>query len=201
MIIDEIEEKKNLSKEYYSNLIIGQYNTEKNKSFLKDIFGLFLEKSPFEYTYYFDLLNSEGDWLTRLAYDLYGINREFDNVILTDNELKEVCKFAIIKNNIKILSLDNVVEIIYNIYKNKLIVDARTEQIVYFTKAIIKFNLLPKPIGSTIRMIKLPQNGYKYLYLKEYKGQLFNTDIYVDFYKEIGTTTKVRYIEQDDIVI
>jgi hypothetical protein len=187
---DKIVEKTEMLitlEDYYSDLTISQYNTDKNKRVLKIFLKELLKTSPIVWDFYFDFENASDQHLTDLAFTLFGIQRSFDNIILTDEELKRVCRFAIIKNNIKILSLSSIVDLIYNVFELDVIADCQDNLITYFIntdlisdnflKAVVKFKLLPVPIGSKLNTIKLPEENKKYL-ITTLDQEFFNENIF-----------------------
>lgn len=170
--------------EYHSKLIISQYQNEPNLTFLKNLFSYIAGTSePINWENYFDFLNASGDHLTEIAFTLFNISRQFDNVTLTDEELKIICNYKIIKNNIKLLSFQQIESMINNIFGNNILVKAESEKIFYFIRknvissnilaAIFKFNLLPQPINATMEIV-LFQTNFKVWYLPKKNVAKYN---------------------------
>jgi len=200
---DQIKNRAN----QISDLIISQYNTQNNKKFLNEIYEYLLNLSLIGFEKYFDLKNATGDHLTEISKTLYSINRTFDNITLTDSELLNIDYLAIIKNNIKFISLKNIEEIIYNTFDNKIIVQCQDNEIYYFIdpsilndnflKAVIKYRLFLKPIGARIYFIKKPLD-FKYFTWKEYSDMPLNENIFASW-SENGDIN-VRFMEDSDYI-
>lgn len=210
MIQDEIDKQKEDLKEYYPRLILSQYQNEENINFVKNIIEKLTTKSPFELQYFFDLQNAEGEWLTKLAETVFGINRAFDNVVLNDDELRKVCQFAIVKRNIKILSFEAVGDMLFDVFGLNVVATAQNNKMIYFIteeflddsilKAVVRFKLLPVPIGAKLELIKKPPLDTRYLLIVENNEVEYNKNIWSSLYGEENGDIKVKILEEDDFI-
>jgi hypothetical protein len=169
--------------EYYAKSIISQYHTEKNINFLTDLFTYCIKYSPLRLEYYWDFLNTRGEHLTKIAFTLFQIKRNFENITLNDDEIKIICQFKIIKDNIRILSYINIENITHQTFQNNISVVCEPELIIYYIKesflnnnigeAIIFYKLLPVPINANGYMYKL-QEDRKYIHFPDCRNIVYN---------------------------
>jgi hypothetical protein len=143
--------------EEYSNYLIPSALTDNNKTLIKDILSFVMEKHPVIFLDFYNYLIAEENHLNDLASNV-GLSRYFDGYELTNQDLRLLMSFKILKDRLKIKSLFELKEILFNFFENKINVETGYNSIIYYidksffdsylAQAIIKYKLLPIPIDA-----------------------------------------------------
>ena len=160
--------------DFYSTLMISKFHTENNKTFIKKILTFILQDNPYILQEYYNYQIAEGEHLTKLADTLAGISRFVDGINLTDDELKLLIAFKLIKDRTKFNSFFDLKELIYSFFGNNINITCGYHSIAYFLdlsivnsnllKPILKYRLLPIPTDAySVSVIKFDKSK-KYVY-------------------------------------
>jgi hypothetical protein len=82
--------------------------------------------------YYHDYDIAEGEHLTKLAKELVDLERYYDGIELTDEELRFLIRFKYLKQRVKANQIDNVQKLFTDFFDNKVIIYVGFHSITYF---------------------------------------------------------------------
>lgn len=162
------EQKQELL-EYYKNLLILQYNEQNGtaratiSALVDQVLGALVAQQVQDS---FNIDTAIGNQLNILAKYL-GLQRNFGNYgNLTDNELRVLIKFAILKNN-NLSSTQAISDSLYALFGNDItIVDNKNMTIRYnissnidevVVNILTEYNLLPKPMGVKVEILYIDE--------------------------------------------
>jgi hypothetical protein len=156
-----LENESAKNKTFYPEILTHHYHTDKNKTFLQDLISIYSKIDPTMLIYYHDYDIAEGEHLTKLAKELVDLERYYDGIELTNEELRFLIRFKYLKQRVKANQIDNVQKLFTDFFGNKVRIYVGFHSITYF----VDESLINQSIFQVIlkqKLLVIPVDAYYY---------------------------------------